>query len=167
MRTTSIKDPYTGMTEKKLISASYQIKPGEDEEYVSNRIDYQISLDEIITDALSEVIIKLKNSEESSIENTMDSLQISSEYPTTKVGLKIINAIGEDKIENLKWFVTAAYQENYEDLFEETFNEEYEDLLYYANDIYTSDYCEEDLDQESIIQIEEIIDKKKEERLRK
>lgn len=166
-RTITVINPQNKTTEKNLISAFYVMGPNEDEEYASERANSQVSLDEIITDALSEVIIKSISYKVFNFEEINEFIQTKSDYQIIKEGLNILDAIGPDKLETLRWFMTAAYQKNYEDLFEKTFQDEYDDLLYYVNDIYTSDYCEEKIDQNSINQIEEIIERKKIERKRK
>lgn len=154
-------DPATKKETRDLICTFYEKKPGEDEEYVETRIERQTNFEEIITGALSEFIIKSRNDETLKFEKNSEFLKTKTNDKEIYLGLKIIESLGEDKKEVLKWFMTEAYAEERRDLFEETFKEEYDDLLYYVDEIYQMSYCGEDILNTDMVEAISIIDNAK------
>lgn len=152
-------DPATNKEIRDLICAFYDRKPGEDDEYVETRIERQTNLEEIVTDALSEFIIKSRNDNVLSFEDNSEFLKKATDDKEVYLGLKILESLGENQKDVLKWYMTEAYTKERHDLFEETFKEDYDDLLYYVDEIYQTSYCGENIRIDDMIEALDIIDK--------
>ena len=163
-RTVTMFNNETKRIETDLISAFYDRKEGETDEDAEVRIEHQTSFEEIITKSLSEIIIQSRDENHPDFEEINNKIQKNIDNKEIYLGLKILEVLNEDKIETYKWFMTDTYQEKHYDLYEETFKEDYNDLLYYADEIYQISYCDQVIPPVYIIEALAIIDKVKNER---
>lgn len=127
------------------------------EEYESDRIYYQGDFEEVITDTLAVIIVKTRNDKELNLEEVNNDLQNSKADAEIKIGSKLLTNMG---IDTIKWFMTAAYENNYYDQFEHTFKDRYDDLVYDISDIHSSVYCEEEINNFSLKEANQIIEEK-------
>ena len=93
----------------------------------------QTSLEEIVTEALALIIIKTRNNNTLDLEEVNKEIQKRETNIENKIGLQIITNIG---IEGLQWFMTAAYDDIYDDRFSKIFQEEYNNLLMDVDFLY-------------------------------
>ena len=140
-----------------LVSEIYHKTNKLSEEEESDRIYYQGDFEETITEALADMIMLTKNDNVFDLEETNDIIQKSNADMIIKIGSQILKDMG---IETIKWFMTAAYENSYYDKFEHTFGDKYDDLLYDVSDIYTSVYCNNQIDRNSVNNIKRILEEK-------
>ena len=140
-----------------LVSEFYHKTDKLSEEDESDRIYYQGDFEETITEALADMIIATRNKNEFDLEDLNNMIQSSRADMVIKTGSQILRNMG---IDTVKWFMTAAYENSYYDEFEHTFGDKYDDLLYDVSDIYSSVYCDETVDSNSISNVIRILEEK-------
>ena len=140
-----------------LVSEIYHKTDKLSEEEESDRIYYQGDFEETITEALADMIMETRNENVFDLEEVNDTIQKSNADMVLKIGSQILRDMG---IETIKWFMTAAYENSYYDKFEHTFGDKYDDLLYDVSDIYTSVYCNNQVDGNSVNNIKRILEEK-------
>ena len=125
---------------------------------IFSRLVLSNGFEETITDVLAMIIIKTRNKKELDLNAiTTEIFNSSDSVPNEKSMLKLIQAVGIDLI---KWFLTSAYTSYYNDFLEKIFQERYDDLLFDFDDLYETTRNQEEVDQFSIDDIQEIIEKK-------
>ena len=124
---------------------------------IIDRLENQTNFEEIITETLANIIIMTRNSDKIDLEELYNILENSNADLDTKMCIKMLKETGIDII---KWFMTAVYDEVYEDKFEEIFGDRYTDLLMDFNDLYEALQYDEEPDEFSIRDINEIIEEK-------
>ena len=151
------KPKETWEAKSNLLSEFYHKTDILGDEAESDRIYYQGDFEEVITDTIAVMIIKTRNNKEFDLDEVNNDLQNSKADEEIKIGSKILTSMG---IDTIRWFMTAAYENNYYDKFEHTFKERYDDLLYDISDIHTSVYCGDTINSFSKKEANQIIEEK-------
>ncbi len=151
------KPKETWEAKSNLLSEFYHKTDILGDEAESDRIYYQGDFEEVITDTIAVMIIKTRNNKEFDLDEVNNDLQNSKADEEIKIGSKILTSMG---IDTIRWFMTAAYENNYYDKFEHTFKERYDDLLYDISDIHTSVYCGDTINNFSKKEANQIIEEK-------
>ena len=140
--------------EAKLISEYYELPDGLTEEEIDNQRYMQGNFEEIITDSLSDIIIKSRYEKEFDLKEMADYIEERSKDEGIRIGAKILGKVGENKIRE---FMEEVYQQEPSNPFKEYFKENYDDLLYYVSEIYVAMYCQEKIDKEILKEAKKII----------
>ena len=123
---------------------------------ISDRLENQDGFEETLTETIAEIIIMSRNDEKLDIDKVCDKIIKSTEFEDERVMAYLIKSLG---IDMLKWFITSAYDDEYEDYFSKIYKEKYDDLLLDIADLYESTIYEEEADEFSIKDAKDIIDK--------
>lgn len=126
--------------------------------YILDRIENQESFEEIITETIANIIIMTRNDSFLDLNKITYKLETIDTELDVKVGAKFIRMMGLDM---LKWFMTSAYNMNYNDKMYYTFQERYDNLLSNFYNLYNSSINEENMDEDSINDIFNIIEEKR------
>ena len=109
-----------------LVSEFYHKNDNKSKEYQKQIKKEQTSFEELITDALSQILILNRKKEIIDLDKTNQIIQENEEKIGTKIASQILTNIG---LENIKWIMTSVYDDVYNDKFAKIFEEEYENLL--------------------------------------
>ena len=122
---------------------------------IQKRLNTQRSLEEILTEAMSNIIMTARDDDRLKLDVVCKKVI---DYPgrseDVRAAAKIIDYAGLDMV---KWFLTSAYKEYYEDYLKELFKDKYKDILSNADKLYISD----NPNQMYTRNIEKIIDENK------
>lgn len=147
----------TWETKTNLVSEFYHNTNILSEEDESDRVYYQGSFEETITEALADMIVQTRNSNEFDLENLNNIIQKNNADMIIKTGSQILKDMG---IDTVKWFITSAYENSYYDKFEHTFEEKYDDLLYDVDDIYSAVICGDKANPSAVNNVKRILEEK-------
>ena len=125
---------------------------------IINRLENANGFEEVLSDTLSYIIISTRNNQLLDLNLvTTNIINSSTASVDEKIAAKLIQQLGVDII---KWFLTSAYTDYYNDEFEKKFKERYDDLLLDFNDLYEANMYNDEPDQYSIDDLNEIISEK-------
>lgn len=121
---------------------------------ISVKTSCQITLEEGIIEALSNMIIMSRKDKFFDLENLCNKLTLSDISMDEKLAVKLLNCIG---IENIKWFILSCYDDEYVDRFSQIFGSDYNSLLLSYSKIYAQNVNEEEYSQKDIDNVNDIL----------
>ncbi len=128
-----------------------------DVKYIYDVIDGQIALEEAFTEALSNIII-MSRGKEINLEKYVNAI-LRSDIPETDVKTAAY-LIKKGDIDLLKEFFLAPYMDEYTNVFNNFFGEDYDEVLEIFYDLYENTISGQKSDLKEVLRLKEIIDSK-------
>ena len=140
-----------------IISEFYHKTDNPSSKYKKERILNQNYFEEVITETIANIVILSRNDRSLNLENINEIIQKHEQDQDIKIGSQIINNMG---IDLLRWFMTAAYESQYYDKFEKTFNDKYDEFLKNISKIYNKTTQNKSVSIKLIEETEKIVNEK-------